>query len=304
MEGFPLPDLDFDDEDDYGESSQLMPSPMPSSIHALTDDERTDICESNGITLGSETPLRCTSNSAVYEAYSTDDNNMRYAIKITEHKKRVRDEFDRIRMMESEQISSPFFVKTINFYESPTKAMLQMELCERGDISDYNFVAEDESRIWHLIHDIGTALHILHSRGLMHLDVSPGNILMTDHHFKLADFGTLTKINFFSEGDEGAGPYVSPEALAFPNGPRVTSATDIFSFGVVLLEAASGKSAPRGGCQGYAKIRNGEIRLGHGAYQTPFSQHLCNLVNAMLDPCPDRRPSAEQIVYESIKHCE
>ncbi|KAH0793837.1 CAMK family protein kinase [Histomonas meleagridis] len=100
------------------------------------------------------------------------------------------------------------------------------------------------------------ALQILHSHELMHLDVSPGNILMTnDGHFKLADFGTLTKINHFTEGDEGAGPYVSPEALAYPNGIHlVTTATDIFlvleSF---LMEAVTGKNAPRGGSQSYAK---------------------------------------------------
>ncbi|KAH0802951.1 CAMK family protein kinase [Histomonas meleagridis] len=149
------------------------------------------------------------------------------------------------------------------------------------------------------------ALQILHSHELMHLDVSPGNILMTnDGHFKLADFGTLTKINHFTEGDEGAGPYVSPEALAYPNGIHlVTTATDIFSFGVVLMEAVTGKNAPRGGSQGYAKLRKGEIGVGHGIYQTNCTPELRDLINSMMRPNPSERPSAEWIVNVSCSHC-
>ena len=89
-----------------------------------------------------------------------------------------------------------------------------------------------------------------------------------DKNFMLADFGKLKRINNFSEGDEGAGPYVSPEALTFPYGKyAVTSATDIFGFGVVLMEAALGKNAPRRGFKGYLRLRNGEIGHGSGIYK-------------------------------------
>jgi len=175
-----------------------------------------------------------------------------FAVKITPHKRRVRDEYaKRLQLRDS-----PFLVRVLSVFETPTKALLQMELCERGDLAAFPVAAPSDIR--QLAFDIGGALGELHDAGWMHLDVSPSNILVARGGFKLADFGTLTRVGAFAEGGEGAGPYVSPEALAFPGGPfRVGPPTDVFSFGVVLLEAASGALAPRGGSAGYARLRRG-----------------------------------------------
>jgi serine/threonine protein kinase len=157
-----------------------------------------------------------------------------------------------------------------------------------------------EAEVWKLAHDIGTALSILHTGNWMHLDVSPGNILIGPRCFKLSDFGTLTQIGRFEAGMEGAGPYVSPEALSFPCGGAVTGQTDIFSLGLVLLEVVTGISAPRGGSPGYMQIRNGEIKLGVGKYTCSCSQRLIELINAMIDPDPGRRPTSSGLAAIEI----
>jgi membrane-associated tyrosine/threonine-specific cdc2-inhibitory kinase len=136
------------------------------------------------------------------------------------------------------------------------------------------------------------ALTIIHHDGWMHLDVSPGNILMGKRFFKLADFGTLTKVGEFEEGMEGAGPYVSPECLSYPTGHPVTQQTDIFSFGLVLLEMATDVPAPRGGSSGYMKIRNGELKLGLAPYLTDYTDALVSLINGMIDHNPQNRPTS------------
>ena len=155
-----------------------------------------------------------------------------------------------------------------------------------------------------MIHDIGNALFQLHNSGWMHLDVSPGNILVADDVFKLADFGTLTMIGKFVEGNEGAGPFVSPEALAFPCGQfPVGAPTDIFSFGVVLLESISRQLAPRGGCDGYAKLRRGDIMLGSPGYPTNgCTEELVSFVNLMLSVNPNNRPTAADLVVVARNH--
>ncbi|KAH0786160.1 CAMK family protein kinase [Histomonas meleagridis] len=289
IDGFPTPDFDFDDD----EEELPIFAQIPGSSHLLTPEEYDELCTNNEIQL-TETPIRCTNNSAVYTACSQRDNSA-YAIKISEHKKRIREEF-----LKSAQLpDSPFLVKSIACIESPTKALLQMELCEEGDISGLTL---NEGQVWQLIHDIGSALKVIHYSGMMHLDISPGNILRSFGHYKLADFGTLKQIGTFTEGDEGAGPYVSPEALAYPGIYPVTAQTDIFSFGVVLLEVLTGKSAPRGGSQGYSKLRNGEIKIGSGGYIADCSEHLENLVNAMLSSDPNIRPTSEALVNEYNIH--
>lgn len=289
MIGFPLPDFDFDDEEPCHQFF-----PIQSSLHNLSEEEINELFEKKNLKINSDSPLRCTSNSAVYEACSNDGSC--WAIKITEHKRRVKEEYNKRMQVQD----SPYLVKTISLFENHKKAFLQMELCSKGDITNYDF---DEQTEWKLIYDIGNALFQLHSEGWMHLDVSPGNILIGDDMFKLADFGTLTLFGQFEEGKEGAGPFVSPEALAHPHGPyEVGAPTDIFSFGVVLLEAISGVLAPRGGGDGYAKLRKGELMLGSNGYPANCSDELRDLVNAMLIVDIHKRPTASDLVNIAMTH--
>jgi membrane-associated tyrosine/threonine-specific cdc2-inhibitory kinase len=176
-----------------------------------------------------------------------------------------------------------------------------MELCPCGHIA-HQHLAEDT--VWQLIHDIASGLLRVHESGWMHLDVSPGNILKGEDMFKLADFGTLTKCGSFAEGCEGAGPFVSPEALDFPRCPfPVNGQTDIFSFGIVLLEALTGRLAPRGGSHGYGRIRKGDLVLGDQQYKCDCSEELIQLVNAMLSVNPTERPTAADLIAASVPHC-
>lgn len=302
IDGFPIPDLDFDDDDS---DSGAPFTPIPSLTHSLTEEEYDTLCTNNGIQIQSTTPLRCTGNSTVYTAYSEGDKKV-YAVKISEHKKRMMDEYNR----RTELGDSPFLVKTVAWVESPTKALLQMEFCGEGDLTEKKLTEEED--VWKLIHDISSGLAGIHEKGLMHLDVSPGNILVCESDdkvsmpkFKLADFGTLLPIGKFSDGDEGAGPYVSPEALAYPGGKHaVNDATDIFSFGVVLLEVVTHQKAPRGGSEGYARIRDDRLFVGSNGYQPALqscSDELIKVINSMLNSDPEQRPKSRDLVEVSKK---
>jgi membrane-associated tyrosine/threonine-specific cdc2-inhibitory kinase len=289
---FPTPDLDFDNPCD---SCPILYSHCPSSIHSLSKSESEELFDQHGLTLASDNPLRCTSNSSVYIATSSYDNRL-YAVKITSNHHHVQAEY----LKRAELPDSQYLVGIVALFQICSKSILQMEFCQLGDISLIQFT---ERIIWHMIHDIGSALHLIHAAGWMHLDVSPGNILSDDRYFKLADFGTLTKIGKFTEGCEGAGPYVSAEELAFPFGKYpVTEKTDIFSFGVVLLECISGKSAPRGGSDGYGRLRRGELRLGWKPYECRCSEELREIVNAMLRIDPNERPTANDLVEQALNY--
>jgi membrane-associated tyrosine/threonine-specific cdc2-inhibitory kinase len=287
MADFPVPDFSFDDGPD--DPCPVICSPPRSMLHSLTEDEARDLAMRSGLMISSRQPLRCTSNSSVYEAKSLSDGRF-WAVKIASNRHSLHEEYNKRLSLPD----SAYLVKTFHLHEISKKGVLVMELCPFGDLGPLELSEED---IWHLISCVGQALVAIHGARLMHLDVSPGNILRDESNFKLADFGTVTKVGEFREGCEGAGPYVSPEALAFPFGPHeVTGQTDIFSFGVVLLETLTRQLAPRGGSDGYSKLRRGEIRLPFHPYRCCCSRDLLDLINSMIDPHPANRPTSARLV--------
>lgn len=87
-----------------------------------------------------------------------------------------------------------------------------------------------------------TALAIAHTAGLVHRDVKPENILISDsHRVKLADFGLVraladTRLTS-SSVMMGTAAYLSPEQV---RGTAIDARTDVYSAGIVLFELLTG----------------------------------------------------------------
>lgn len=121
---------------------------------------------------------------------------------------------------------------------------------------------------------IASALAHLHGRGMVHRDVTPANVLVAaDDTAKLTDFGIATWESETRTEDPmtggGTRGFQAPEVV---RGNRATTESDIYSLGATLLTAVEGNLSP----------------------EAKPTAPLRTVLAALMDPNPDRRPTAEQ----------
>jgi serine/threonine protein kinase len=95
--------------------------------------------------------------------------------------------------------------------------------------------------------DLCDALLYVHERGWLHRDIKPANVLLSGRQSdrrlrgKLSDFGIATVVGASADDGEftvGTAAYLSPEQV---EGGVLTGASDVYSLGLVLLQAATGR---------------------------------------------------------------
>ena len=168
------------------------------------------------------------------------------------------------------------------------------EAMRAGDLNDARAVEAASQILDGLAH--------AHSRGIVHRDVKPSNVLLLDEEavsIRLLDFGlarfdeaeTLTAV-----GDvPGTLAYISPERL---RGEEACPVSDVWGVGILLWECLAGKHPFWGfPLQAMASaIEEGAPPLGDERPDLP--QRLLVAVDRALDPSPARRPSAAALAHE------
>jgi eukaryotic-like serine/threonine-protein kinase len=140
--------------------------------------------------------------------------------------------------------------------------------------------------------DLARALAYVHERHIVHRDLKPSNVLLArGGRVLLADFGIAKLLDQVTAGHTqtgftvGTAAYLAPEQV---RGQRVTPASDVYSLGLVLLEALTGTRAYPGQATEAALAR----------LSTPLAipDHLgddwVRLLTEMTALEPEHRPSA------------
>jgi serine/threonine protein kinase len=108
-----------------------------------------------------------------------------------------------------------------------------------------------EDQVVQIVYKCAKALHYAHSRGVVHRDVKPSNILLTqDGDVRIVDFGiALVADSDISrlEGVAGSPAYMSPEQV---QGHALDARSDVYSLGAVMYEMLCGQRPFRAGALG------------------------------------------------------
>ena len=185
--------------------------------------------------------------AVVYKARCHRLNRL-VAIKILKDELTQDEEFRRRFHAESQAVaalSHPNIVSVYDVSTSDDADYIVMELIDGITLKQY--MEKKGVLNWketlHFAIQIAKALDHAHSRGIVHRDIKPHNVMVLKNgSVKVADFGiaqVMSKSNTLTKEALGSVHYISPEQA---KGGRVDSRSDLYSLGVVMYEMMTGRA--------------------------------------------------------------
>lgn len=140
-------------------------------------------------------------------------------------------------------LNHPNIVKLENYIDAGDKHFLVMEFIEGYNLSDYQNKFTGPMPVGMsalLCVEVLKALSFAHDRNVVHLDVKPANIMLSDsNEVKVLDFGISVDLSS-QKVDKllGTPSYMSPEQIT---GYGIDHRTDIYAMGITLYELITGR---------------------------------------------------------------
>ncbi|KAL4160984.1 hypothetical protein PRNP1_001541 [Phytophthora ramorum] len=207
------------------------------------------------------------------------------------------------------KLRHPNLIRLLTSFIGPSPLRQQhivMEFCSGGDLRTYlkavyrsNGLLED--KIWYWFIQLALGLHHMHQQRVLHRDLKTANIFLSNAgYLVLGDLGIARTL---TSGDMattviGTPLYMAPEVL---EGKDYSFSSDVWALGCVLYELCTGK--PPFTANNTPQLLN---KICHGDYipvqkrGNLATSRLPTLVASMLSARPERRPSVDQILRDSL----
>jgi eukaryotic-like serine/threonine-protein kinase len=186
-------------------------------------------------------------------------------------------------------LDHPNVVELYEIGELERRPFLALEFLDGSDLSALSVPLPFE-RVLTVGACICDALAHVHERGVVHRDLSPGNVMITDDgRIKLIDFGSASTPERRDTGLLiGHAAYCSPEQL---EGKPIDGRADLFSLGVLLFELATGERLFRraGDHQTLLAVLEADVP-GPAELRPELPPAFDAVVLALLERDPEKRP--------------
>jgi NIMA (never in mitosis gene a)-related kinase len=181
---------------------------------------------------------------------------------------------------------------------------IDMQYADQGDLRDLlrrragerSPLSDDEVLVF--FHQMCFGVRYLHRAGYIHRDLKPANIfLITGNHVKVGDFGASRLLpdgglRLTAVGTPG---YMAPEVL----GRHYDEKADVWSLGCILYELCTFRQAFPALEAARAEMWRSQ-QLPDMAPMARRPREFAELVRAMLNYEPDKRPSAADILEQPV----
>lgn len=202
-------------------------------------------------------------------------------------------------------INHPNVVKVFSFGEAYGQYFFAMELVEKGSLDDLMMLQKRvaEAQTLNIGIQIAQGLQAAYTKGLIHSDVKPGNILFADAKTaKIVDFGLaiLQEQQADEKGEIWGTPYyVPPERL---NKEKEDLRSDIYSLGGTLFHALAGRppfEAENASLVALKHLKSKAVSL--QAFAPDVSSETAYVINRMLQKnVDDRYGSYDELIEHLI----
>lgn len=209
----------------------------------------------------------------------------------------VENEFDVASNLDHDVVRRAYSIRRVRQFIAIKEIHLIMEYCTGRTIQEAR--PESVSEVVGIFLQVAEGLEHMNSRGFVHADMKPNNILVSDDGtVKIIDLGQSCRLGTIKERIQGTPDFIAPEQV---HRAPLDARTDVFNFGAALYWTLTGRAIPTAlPKKGAATMKTHHRFISPDQINEDVPPALAKLIADCVEAIPNRRPSSMKDVRSRL----